>query len=90
MKKILFLIGAATLVLCASCSKEKNCRCSVVGSQIVRIVTITGGTCDDLNHASYRDALDTLHTDYILCTDYPFEADSMIVYPNQKKGGAEE
>ena len=79
MKKILFLLGAATLVLCASCTKEKSCRCSVVGSQIVRIITIDKGSCEKLNHASYHDDLDTLHTDYILCTDYPFEADSLIV-----------
>ena len=79
MKKFLPLLGAALLLLCISCNKEKNCRCTVVGSQIVRIVTITSGSCSQLNYASYHDALDTLHTDYILCTDYPFEADSLIV-----------
>lgn len=79
MKKILFLMGAAALLLCVSCGKEKNCRCAVVGSQIVRIVTITSGQCEQIHHASYHDALDTLHTDYVLCTDYPFEADTLIV-----------
>ena len=79
MKKILILIGAAALMLCVSCKKEKNCRCTVVGSQIVRIVTITSGSCEKIHHASYHDALDTLFTDYVLCTDYAFEADSLIV-----------
>ena len=80
MKKILFLIGAAALLLCTACKKEKSCRCSVVGTQTVRIITINSGSCDQLHHASYRDALDTLFTDYLLCTDYPFEADSLIVH----------
>ena len=79
MKKTLLILGAAALLLCASCKKEKHCRCSVVGSQIVRIVTITNGSCDMIHHASYHDALDTLFTDYLLCTDYPFEADSLLV-----------
>ena len=79
MKKILFLIGAAALVLCVSCKKEKQCRCSVVGSQTVRIITITSGQCDQIHHFSSHDALDTLHVDYVLCTDFPFEADSLIV-----------
>ena len=79
MKKILFLLGAAALLLCVSCKKEKSCRCAVVGSQIVRIINITSGSCDQIHYASYHDDLDTLHTDYVLCTDYPFEADSLIV-----------
>ncbi|MCQ2261444.1 MAG: hypothetical protein MJZ77_08660 [Bacteroidales bacterium] len=79
MKKYLFLIGAALLVFCTSCVKEKNCRCSVLHSNTVRIITINKGDCSQLNYASYHDALDTLHIDSILCTDYPFEADSLIV-----------
>ena len=79
MKKILIPFAAAALLLCVSCNKEKNCRCAVVGSQTVRIITITSGKCSQLNHASYHDALDTVHTEFILCTDYPFEADSLIV-----------
>lgn len=78
MKKLLLLLGVATIVLCASCVKEKNCRCSVVGTQDVRIITITSGSCDKIHHASYHDALDTLFIDYVLCTDYPFEGDSLV------------
>lgn len=79
MKKVLFLTGVAALLLCSACTKEKNCRCSVLGRQTVRIITIKGGKCSQLNYASYRDDLDTLHVDSILCTDYPFGADSLIV-----------
>jgi hypothetical protein len=79
MKKILFLIAAAALMLCVSCKKEKQCRCAVVGSQTVRIISINSGSCDQIHHFSEHDALDTLHTHYVLCSDYPFEADSLIV-----------
>lgn len=78
MKKVLFLTAAA-LLLCSACTKEKNCRCSVLGRQDVRIITIKGGQCGLLNYASYRDELDTLHIDSVVCTDYPFAADSLIV-----------
>lgn len=78
MKKVLFLTAAA-LLLCSACTKEKNCRCSVLGRQDVRIITIKGGKCSQLNYASFHDELDTLHVDSILCTDYPFDADSLIV-----------
>lgn len=80
MKKVLLLIGVAILALCASCVKEKNCRCSVIGTQTTRVITISKGNCSQLNHVTYFDALDTAHTDTVVCTDYPFEADSSIVY----------
>jgi hypothetical protein len=41
---------------------------------------LKSGSCNSLNHVSYRDELDTLFTDTIVCTDYPFEADSLIEY----------
>lgn len=79
MKKVLLLTGVAALLLCSACTKEKNCRCSVLGRQNVRIVTIKGGSCSQLNYASYQDELDTTHIDKMLCTDYPFDADSLII-----------
>ncbi len=80
MKKVLSLIGVAVLVMSVSCTKEKNCRCSVIGTQSTRIITISKGNCSQLNYVTYYDALDTAHVDNIVCTDYPFEADSSIVY----------
>lgn len=79
MKKIMFLLAAALLVLCASCSKQKNCRCAVMGSQTVRIITIDKGSCSKINYVTYYNELDSSFTDHVVCTDYPFEADSAIV-----------
>lgn len=79
MKKVLLFIGVAALLLCSACKKDKNCRCSVLGQQDVRIITIDGGKCSQINFASYYDELDTLHVDSVLCTDFAFDADSLIV-----------
>lgn len=79
MKKVLIIVGVAVSLLAFSCAKEKSCRCAVIGKQQVRIVNIKHGTCESLTKAGYFDALDTLHTDSILCTDFAFKADSLIV-----------
>lgn len=79
MKKLLLIVGVAVAVLAVACNKEKSCRCSVIGKQQVRVINIKHGSCEKLHTAGYFDALDTLHTDSILCTDFPFDADSMIV-----------
>jgi len=79
MKKLLLIVAVAVAVLAVACNKEKNCRCSVLEQQTVRIITIKSGSCEKLNAAGYFDALDTLHKDNILCTDYPFGADSLII-----------
>jgi hypothetical protein len=80
MKKGILLLAAATALLAVSCAKEKNCRCAVTNTQTVRIITIKKGDCHDFTYANYRDILDNLHVDTLVCTDYPFEADSLIVY----------
>ena len=80
MKKYLFLIGVACVALLSSCVKEKNCRCSVLGSMDTRIITITQGDCSKLNYVTYYDALDSAHVDPVVCTDYPFIGDSSIIY----------
>jgi len=79
MKKNMLWAAAALLLLCGACNKEKNCRCSVIGFQDVRVITIKSGSCDRIQYVQYRDALDTLHTQQVLCTDYAFKADSNIV-----------
>ena len=66
----------------ASCNKEKSCRCAVTTdgrSQLVRVVNIKHGSCEKLNYAGFYDGLDTLHIDSMLCTDYHFNADTLIV-----------
>lgn len=79
MKKIMLVLAAAMLVLCASCVKEKNCRCAVMGTQTVRIVTIKSGDCRKMNYITYFNDLDSSFVDHVVCTDYPFDADSAIV-----------
>lgn len=78
MKKLLVLCGIATLLLAVSCKKTKDCRCAVLNAQDVRILTISRGSCSDLNYVSFRDDLDTVHIDSIICTDFPFAADTTI------------
>lgn len=80
MKKKMLFLAVTTLLLLASCVKEKNCRCAVLKSQTVRIITLKSGSCNSLNYVSYRDELDTLFIDTVVCTDYPFEADSLVEY----------
>ncbi|MCQ2273316.1 MAG: hypothetical protein MJZ86_00815 [Bacteroidales bacterium] len=79
MKKIMLVLAAAMLVLCASCVKEKNCRCAVMGTQTVRIITIKSGDCRKMNYITYFNDLDSSFVDHVVCTDYPFDADSAIV-----------
>lgn len=79
MKKLMILASVVVLLLCVSCAKEKNCRCSVLGSQNTRIITIKSESCDKLNYASYHDELDTVHIDSIICTDHLFGADDSLI-----------
>lgn len=78
-KKYLFLGLAAVLALgVVSCSKEKKCRCSVLHSSMVRIITINGGDCRDIKLFRYHTPLDSLKVDSLLCTDYEFQIDSEL------------
>lgn len=79
MKKVLILAGIVLALTVVACNKEKSCRCSVIDQQTVRIINITSGSCDKLSGAGNYDALDTLHRDEIICTDFAFDADTTIV-----------
>ena len=59
----------------ASCSKERTCRCTVLGNQTIRIIKIDKGVCEDLRYVLYdRDpVLYPDITDSVLCTDFDFE-----------------
>ena len=74
-KSFLVLALLALSMLAASCSKERNCRCAVLGLQTVRIIKIDKGTCEDLRYVLY-DQDPVLYpdiTDSVLCTDFDFE-----------------
>lgn len=76
MKPKLIILAAAALVLSVTgCSKQKSCRCSVLNSSTIRIVTIESGECEQLKEFRYHTMLDSLRVDSLLCTDFEFEID---------------
>jgi len=77
MKKKVILCMAALAMLAVGCSKQKTCRCSVIGSSTVRIIKIDNGECSQLHTYNYHTMLDTLVVDSLLCTDYEFDIDSI-------------
>lgn len=81
--KILTMAVAALLMVGAvGCTKQKTCRCSVVGRSDVRIIKIEKGECSQLATYEYHNALDSLKLDSLLCTDYEFRIDSMFEVEN--------
>ena len=75
MKKVtLFCIGLLILAAMSSCSKERECRCAVIGETYERIIKIDKGTCDQLRYVLYDLHAVTSHdvTDSVLCTDFDF------------------
>ena len=74
-RRMLLLAGAVMLLTAVGCSKQKNCRCAVRGTSTVRIITIERGECAQLKVFQYNDALDSLHVDSLVCTDYEFDID---------------
>lgn len=77
MKTKITLLAAALALLAVSCSKEKTCRCSVLHSSAVRVITIQSGNCEDIKLFRYHTSLDSLKVDSLLCTDYEFAIDSI-------------
>ena len=78
-KKYLIMVfaGLMGLVGLYGCSKEKTCRCSVLHSSAVRVITIQSGNCEDIKLFRYHTSLDSLKIDSLLCTDYEFAIDSI-------------
>jgi len=76
MKKVALLVGAvAILAAFVSCSKDRTCRCSVLGDQSIRIIKIDKGECEDMRFVLY-DQDPVLYPDIkdsVLCTDFDFE-----------------
>ncbi len=77
-KTFAVIMGAFLLLSMAGCSKQKTCRCSVLGSQNVRIIKIEHGECDQIRLLRYHDMYDSLKVDSLLCTDYEFAIDSIF------------
>lgn len=81
MKRRLFhlsFIIFALALLVAGCSKQKTCRCSVLGQSTVRIIKIEKGECNQLLTFNHPTMLDTLVVDSLVCTDYEFAIDSLF------------
>ena len=78
MKKKAILCVAALALLAMGCSKQKTCRCSVIGESTVRIIKIDRGECSQLHTYNWHTQLDTLVVDSLLCTDYEFEIDTLF------------
>ena len=76
-KYLFFAMLAVGMLLAWSCSKEKTCRCSVLHSSKVRVITIQSGNCEDIKLFRYHTSLDSLKVDSLLCTDYEFAIDSI-------------
>lgn len=75
---IVSIMGLTGLVGLCGCSKEKKCRCSVVGTPTVRIITIDGGNCEDIKFLRYHTPLNQLVVESLLCTDHEFQIDSEL------------
>ncbi|MBQ6652225.1 MAG: hypothetical protein IJM81_02350 [Prevotella sp.] len=72
--KAMAIVGGVVLLaaMTTSCSKERNCRCSVRGETYERTFTIDKGKCEDIRYVLYDLHRVISHdmTDSVLCTDY--------------------
>ena len=81
MKRKLFLFSlilVAVSLLAVGCSKQKTCRCSVIGSSMVRIIKIEHGECNQLLTYNWHTSLDSARVDSLVCTDYEFAIDILF------------
>ncbi|MBR1785087.1 MAG: hypothetical protein IJ760_06600 [Bacteroidales bacterium] len=75
---VLVAAAAAMLFVPTACDKAKTCRCSVLGTNKVRIIKIDDGQCEALRVYRYHDIVDSAKVDSLLCTDYEFAIDSIF------------
>ena len=75
MKKVALICGGLLILLATvSCTKERICRCAVLGETYERVIKIDKGTCEQLRYVLYDLHSVTSHdvTDSVLCTDFDF------------------
>ena len=92
MKKILmYCVGVLAVVSVTSCSKERECRCAVMGETYERVIKIDKGTCEQLRYVLYDLHSVTSHdvTDSVLCTDYFGPAENGAAGTGPGHGAAE-
>jgi hypothetical protein len=77
-KYLLMVILAAGMLLVAGCSKEKTCRCAVIGTPNVRIIKISKGECEQLRVLRYYNFLQQEQVDSLVCTDFEFDIDTVF------------
>ena len=78
-RKAILILGALLLLLVpCGCDKAKTCRCSVLGTNKVRIIKIEKGSCESLHVFYDHTTVDSLVIDSLLCTSYEFAIDSIF------------
>ncbi len=75
-----FIIAAIAVLALAmvACNKQQTCRCTVLGTQNVRVIKINKGECEQLKTYTYHNVMDSIKVDSLLCTGYEFRIDSIF------------
>ena len=69
MNKYLIIIGIAIAMTAVSCSKKKDCHCSVPNDEMTHVISIKGD-CAGVNVMEYWDANNNPRTDTLFCVEY--------------------
>lgn len=69
MNKYLFFFGIALVLTIVSCSKKKDCHCSVPNNDMTHVFTIKGD-CAGVNVIDYWDANNNPRHDSVFCVEY--------------------
>lgn len=84
-RPLMALAAMLLLLLPVGCDKAKTCRCSVLGTNKVRIIKIEKGACEDLRVFYDHTSVDSLVVDSLLCTGYEFAIDSIFNTDNDEE-----
>jgi len=78
LRPLMALTALLLLMMPVGCDKAKTCRCSVIGTNKVRIIKIDKGSCEALHVFYDHTTVDSLVVDSLLCTSYEFAIDSIF------------